>query len=84
MRLERRIVDRLEGRETSIEQRRKDSTVDEWAMLARYSAHLQKEEEERKAKETQERVKKAQEELKQQQAAVAANKKVSHYNTDSH
>lgn len=76
LRLERRILDRLEGRVTSVGQRRKDSSVDEWALIARYAAHNQKEDEEQRAREAEARVKSAQAELKQQQAELAANKRV--------
>ena len=77
VRLERRIVERLsEKRNVQATAHRKTSSADEWDVLARYAAHLQKEEERSKAVEAVDRIQRAQVELMEQKAATAQRKKV--------
>lgn len=76
IRLERRILDRLAGG-TAAARRRKSSAADDWAFLAQYAAHLQKEEDRRRADETRARAQRAQTEAQAQQAAERARRQVS-------
>ena len=56
--------------------RRSSSSTNEWAVLARYAAHLKQEEDRKKAEEAHIRAEKAKEELRVQQEATLARQKV--------
>ncbi|KAG7672216.1 hypothetical protein NADE_000110 [Nannochloris sp. 'desiccata'] len=78
MRLETRIMERLKSggaTGSSAQRRSSSSSTNEWALLARYAAHLKQEEDIKKALEAHTRAEKAKEELRMQQEAAVARQK---------
>jgi hypothetical protein len=78
MRLETRILERLKsgGGSSSAKRRSSSSSTNEWALLARYAAHMKQEEDRKKVLEAHTRAEKAKEELRLQQEAAVARQKV--------
>ncbi len=82
MRLETRIMERIKSgtatstSSSSSHRRSSSSSTNEWALLARYAAHLKQEDERKKALEAHARAEKAKEELRIQQAEALARQRV--------
>jgi hypothetical protein len=82
MRLESRITERLKSNaggvssSSSAHRRSRSSSTNEWALLARYAAHLKQEDDRKKTLEAHTRAEKAKEDLRLQQEAAVARQKV--------